>query len=175
GLVLKVAGRPINAYFSADSGGRTAGAREVWGRDLPCLTVADDPYSAASPYHNWTLTLSGWQLGDRLRQWNVGQVTALAVQALTESGRVRTMRVYGSRRTVDISGTQFRTALGSDACKSTLIDDISLANGQFTLRGRGWGHGVGLAQYSAKAMAEAEWTSAQILAFFYPGAELAPL
>ena len=119
--------------------------------------------------------MSGARLGEKLRQWNVGQVTALSVAATGESGRAVKVRVQGSGRTVDIAAGQFRAALGVDACKSTLFEGFDRNGGQFIIRGRGWGHGVGMAQYSAKGMAEAGWTAAQILAFFYPGAELAAL
>jgi SpoIID/LytB domain protein len=38
--------------------------------------------------------------------------------------------------------------------------------------GRGFGHGVGMGQYGAQAMARAGWQAEQILAFYYPGARL---
>ena len=37
---------------------------------------------------------------------------------------------------------------------------------------RGWGHGVGMSQYGANAMASAGADHAQILAHYYPGAQL---
>src|SRR5882672_258764 len=40
------------------------------------------------------------------------------------------------------------------------------------LDGQGWGHGVGLAQWGAKYMADAGATHEDILAKFYPGTEL---
>lgn len=175
GLVLQQGGSVVPAYFSADSGGRLATAGEAWGRDLPYFTVRDDPFSAASPYHRWELVLTGWQLGSKLAAWNVGQVQGLEIAAAGPSGRATKIRVRGSRRTVEISGSQFRSALGPDACKSTLFTELSGDSTRFVLRGLGWGHGVGLAQYSAKGMAEAGWSAAQIVAFFFPGATLAPL
>ena len=40
--------------------------------------------------------------------------------------------------------------------------------------GRGYGHGVGLCQEGAVAMARRGFTCGQILAHYYPGAVLAP-
>jgi SpoIID/LytB domain protein len=40
------------------------------------------------------------------------------------------------------------------------------------LLGSGWGHGVGMSQYGAYAMARAGWTHAQILEHYYPGTAL---
>lgn len=43
----------------------------------------------------------------------------------------------------------------------------------FTFRGSGWGHGVGLSQYGAKAMADAGKGVGQILQHYYSGTRLA--
>jgi stage II sporulation protein D len=47
--------------------------------------------------------------------------------------------------------------------------DIPLENGAFVFRGRGWGHGVGLSQWGAMAMAGQGWTADRILGHYYPG------
>ena len=41
--------------------------------------------------------------------------------------------------------------------------------GAVTIYGRGWGHGVGLSQWGAKAMADHGWSAEKILNFYYPG------
>ena len=42
----------------------------------------------------------------------------------------------------------------------------------FTLRGAGWGHGVGLCQIGAAIMADRGYTYSEILSRYYPGATL---
>jgi stage II sporulation protein D len=42
----------------------------------------------------------------------------------------------------------------------------------FLFTGKGWGHGVGMSQWGAKAMAEAGWSHKEILRHYYPGTEL---
>ncbi len=44
--------------------------------------------------------------------------------------------------------------------------------GRITLYGRGWGHGVGLSQWGAKAMADHGWSMEKILQFYFPGTSL---
>lgn len=44
--------------------------------------------------------------------------------------------------------------------------------GTITLYGRGWGHGVGLSQWGAKAMADHGWPMEKILQFYFPGTSL---
>jgi stage II sporulation protein D len=45
-------------------------------------------------------------------------------------------------------------------------------NGEIVFTGKGSGHGVGMSQYGAKAMAEAGYTYAQILRHYYTGIEV---
>lgn len=49
---------------------------------------------------------------------------------------------------------------------------VDLTSGTVTLYGKGWGHGVGLSQYGAKAMAEHGWSVEKILEYYYPGTKL---
>lgn len=42
------------------------------------------------------------------------------------------------------------------------------AAGAVTIRGRGWGHGVGMSQWGAKKMAEQGWDYKKILGHYYP-------
>ena len=44
--------------------------------------------------------------------------------------------------------------------------------GGVTITGSGWGDGVGLSQYGARAMADAGDSAAQILSHYYPGTQL---
>lgn len=45
----------------------------------------------------------------------------------------------------------------------------------WVFKGSGWGHGVGLSQWDAQAMAKQGYTYRQILSYFYPGTQLSPL
>ena len=42
----------------------------------------------------------------------------------------------------------------------------------FVFTGKGWGHGVGLSQWGAKALADQGWDYKKILDFYYPGTKL---
>jgi len=45
----------------------------------------------------------------------------------------------------------------------------------FTFQGKGWGHGVGMCQWGAKAMAENGWSAGKIVKYYYPGTQLQKL
>src|SRR6266576_3366288 len=44
----------------------------------------------------------------------------------------------------------------------------------FVISGRGWGHGVGMAQWGAYGYAQQGWTYDEILAHYYTGTTLGP-
>lgn len=46
---------------------------------------------------------------------------------------------------------------------------VEKAGNDFIFYGRGWGHGVGMSQWGAMAMAEQGYTAEKILAHYYPG------
>lgn len=172
GLVMRYQGKLIPAYFHSDSGGKTAGSEEVWSAAQPFLVSRDDPFSDSSPYHRWELTISGSELGSRLARHNLGTVASISVLQRSRSGRIKTINLQGSRRRITLSGNQFRVDAGPNDFRSTLIDTIEKRGRDFYFRGYGWGHGVGMAQWSAKAMAEQGWDCRQILDFFYAGIEI---
>jgi stage II sporulation protein D len=45
-------------------------------------------------------------------------------------------------------------------------------DGRFVFSGKGWGHGVGLSQWGAKAMAESGIRCEEILAHYFPGTKI---
>lgn len=49
---------------------------------------------------------------------------------------------------------------------------VSPVRGQFVFRGTGWGHGVGMSQWGAKALADQGYDFKKILSFYYPGTRL---
>jgi stage II sporulation protein D len=49
---------------------------------------------------------------------------------------------------------------------------VTVPHGQFVFRGTGWGHGVGMSQWGAKALADQGYDFKKILLFYYPGTRL---
>ena len=83
---------------------------------------------------------------------------------LTASGYVASLPVCGQT----VSGTALRRALGlRSACFNIRYQD-----GSFLITTKGYGHGVGLSQWGAKALAEQGQNFADILAHYYPGTSL---
>ncbi len=174
GQVLVWDGRPILAVFHSSSGGQTASAQEVWGepRDYLASVPVEDEW--ASPDAYWRAPVTRGTLGRAVATLgtDIGPVTGAAVVARTRSGRAARVELVGERSRVTLTGRELRTALGESRLKSTLFELREDEEG-FVFVGSGRGHGVGMSQWGARAMARRGDDYRKILETFYPGAELA--
>ena len=93
------------------------------------------------------------------------------VAARSKSGRALQVRVVGPKGAAEVAARALRSALGEDVIRSTLFEVRSSDTG-FILVGSGHGHGVGMSQWGAQAMARGGATYREILEAFYPGTEL---
>ena len=53
-----------------------------------------------------------------------------------------------------------------------VIENLPVIPNQYTFRGSGWGHGLGLSQWGARRMAEEGFTYDEILEFYYSGTKV---
>lgn len=169
GLVLTYGSQVARTYYHSDSGGYTASSAEVWGYSAPYLVARSD-VSGASPFRQWVARLEPSLIARSLRErgFDVGTVTALRVLAVSESGRVERIGVEGSQASVELGGASLHPLLRSWGLRSTRFS----MQGALSVRGDGWGHGVGMSQYGARTLAEQRYSFAQILAFYYPNTQL---
>ncbi len=169
GVVLIHQGRYARAYYHADSGGVVASSAEVWGLSLPYSRTQTD-VAASSPHRNWQVQLDPERISSTLRDigWEVGRVEALRVLAYSDSGRVARLQVFGSEASPVLQGATVQSMVRAWGLKSARFGLV----GDLTVRGDGWGHGVGMSQYGARALANTNHSFGQILAFYYPDTEL---
>jgi len=174
GQVLLWDGELFPAFYHSASGGYTEDPRVVFGaQNMPALRAIRDEYSMAAPYSYWNLDLRLPDLSEILRRngLNVGSVAAIEVMERTPSLRVATLRIRGTRGTVQLRGNDFRRMVGYETVRSTLFA-VALDAGVARFSGRGYGHGVGMSQWGAKGMAEQGYTAEKILEYYYPGTTL---
>jgi stage II sporulation protein D len=171
--ILTFDGEPILAAFHSAAGGRTASAAEVWGRPVPYLLSVGVPGEEDSPDTYWRAPVSAAEIGAALAAdgKDVGRVRDLSVTERSTSGRSAALRVRGSEGDVVISGETLRRLLGATRLRSTLFEVRRSADG-FVFVGSGSGHGVGMSQWGARALAQRGADARAILARFYPGASI---
>ena len=176
GEVLTYGGQPIEALFHTDSGGMTESSEDVWGNPIPYLRAVRDTPLGTMP---WTKTVSKADLEKKLaaKGHAIGRLRAVELSPLavgraakdrTASGRVKAMTVMGTKGSVTLSGTAWRSLLG---LKSTLFD-AKLTKDSVTFTGFGAGHGLGISQWGAKRLAETGKSYADILHHYYTGVTL---
>ena len=103
---------------------------------------------------------------------NVGAINALRVKRRGPSGRILVLEVIGTDDTLVIYGElNIRRALSPSHLPSSFFV-VDQTNDSIILTGGGWGHGVGLCQLGAAAMAKAGKSVEQILEHYYPHSEL---
>jgi len=176
GETLWFHGQRALAYFNKDCGGRSASPREIWPRAnaLSYLPSQPDRYCAAGGDREWASQLTRAVITAALASHGVARPgwKHLAIARRGESGRAVTVRLDAS----EIAAEDFRLAvdqtLGWNQVPSTWFE-VNQQGDRFFLHGRGWGHGVGLCQKGAAAMAAQNRTEAEILAQYFPGARTA--
>ena len=158
------------AYFHSCCGGQTETTDHAWGRQEASKAVVDS-YCANSPNHNWTLSFSTRELLQRLKTHGLeGRlIKSIRVERFDNSPRNSFVSIETDKRILFLVAGDFRRILGYDQLKSTWFD-VEQNHHQIIFKGTGYGHGVGLCQWGAKAMAEAGKTYREILDFYYPKA-----
>jgi stage II sporulation protein D len=196
GLVIRYDGRVVSAPYHSSCGGETAAPDEVWRSAAePYLRrvsdripgTADRYYCDAAPRFAWTRTLSGDELDAAVRSYlrsyaavpasGPGSVRAVSVDARTPSGRVGRLSIQTDRGTYALRGNDVRYVLhtpGSEILNSTYftVEAESRRDGsltRLTIKGNGYGHGVGMCQWGAIGRARAGHSARAILSAYYPG------
>ncbi len=181
GEILTYDGDPIQAVYFASSGGHTVNNEDVWtGRDpLPYLRGKEDPYDRAAPRHRWSARINRRALLQALSLHENTSVEGFLLGDRSSDGRLRTIEILRSDDiTTEIEASTFRSAVNEGVegtpLKSTWFN-ARREGSAYVFEGRGHGHGVGLNQWGAHAMAEQGKSYREILSFYYNGAQIQQL
>jgi SpoIID/LytB domain protein len=157
GELLWRAGKPVDAFYHADSGGwlEEPSRRDGWWK--------------AEANALWEWRVKATDLAAALGLTFVTQ--EFRVMQREKSGRARALDAFGH----PAEGTAFRTAVGRamgwEKLPSRLFE-VERRERELVFRGRGRGHGIGMAQTSAERMAAAGKNYREILSEYYPGARV---
>lgn len=167
GLLCLYNGQPIDAVFFSSSAGRTSAAAEVWGADVPYLTAVDSPEGEEVPGWRTVVTFPPAEFAARFQtscpQADFSGAPETWIQGLTtdSSGAVKAVTMGG----VEVTGGQARTILGLRSAHFT----AEATEAAVTFHVTGYGHGVGLSQYGANALAGEGKGFEEILEWYYTG------
>ena len=173
GQVLVYKDKLVQAFFHSACGGHTESAEKVWGRRLSYLKGIPCNYCSDSPYYQWKAVFTEKEILEKLKNNNykLESIRAIHPDKKSSSGRWIKVKIIGRRNTVTLTGNQFRIMLGIKKLRSTKFT-IQRQGKKFIIKGKGWGHGVGLCQWGAKKMAEKGRKYYHILRYYYRGTRL---
>lgn len=170
GRVMAADGEYPYAWFHAHSGGMTelpSVALDYRQEDPSYLAPVASEESEAAPedVQRWTATFTTDEVAKACRDagLSVDDIETLTLGEKGESGRAKTLLVNGQ----EVSAPSFRIQIGANRLKSTLIERVRLRGDSVTFTGRGFGHGVGLSQWGAYAMARDGKDAEQIIARYF--------
>jgi stage II sporulation protein D len=174
GQIMLYDGKPIDAMYHSSSGGRTEDAKNVYGNNVPYLIGVQSPGEEGAPRFSTTVSVSKTAFVAALK----GKDKSISCTAKTleksiaepvrfPSGRVSTVRIGGTTFT----GKEIRKLFDLDSTVFT----IAIKGESVYLSSKGYGHGVGMSQVGANAMAKANHGFREILLHYYTGIVIATL
>jgi SpoIID/LytB domain protein len=194
--VLQYDGKVCDARFYKCCGGLTDEYRTAWDdREVPYLISLPDIDENGRVYcdtkdktllaqilpgfdqetldfYHWTVTYTGSEIRDlliaRLNE-DLGVITELEPLQRGPSDRIIRLRIRGEKKHLIIGKElEIRRALSRSHLYSSAFD-VERSGLNFVLKGKGWGHGVGLCQIGAAVMASRGKDYQDILRHYYPG------
>ncbi len=188
GVVMTYNGEFITAYYHSTCGGETEGV-VTWGRpDHPYLKNKPDlrpdgtPWCRESNYTEWTREFTEDELRDLFQinakdaKANVpsfSSIKSMRIQDTLKSGRIHTLVIETNNGSFTAKADKIRWLFkrGGTILPSSFFR-IHKNGNEWILKGKGFGHGVGLCQMGARARAQAGQSYIQILTHYYPGITL---
>ena len=133
-------------------------------------------------FYRWEVKYTQEEISKLVRErsgMDYGDILDLIPVARGTSGRLYKLKIVGSKKTLTI-GKELeirRTLSPSHLYSSAFVVEKGKIDAEgrpstFTLKGAGWGHGVGLCQIGAAVMGAKGYNYEQILAHYFPGATL---
>ena len=172
GKIVTYQNEPINAFFHANSGGKTEIPVNVWGggSNLPYLQVVETAGEEGYTQYASEVELTQEEILNKLKekyadiQIDFTKEEEIQITEYTDSQRVKTVR-FGNH---ELSGVETRTIFG---LKSTNFE-ITKQEGKIKFSVKGYGHGVGMSQTGADALAKQGKTAEDIIHHFYQDVEI---
>lgn len=174
-------GRDAASSFVPDLGNEDAARRWILSRPDSYCNVRDEALlhkimnsydCETADFYRWSLEYSREELSDivcRKSGRRLGLISDLIPLSRGVSGRISRLRIVGEEGELVVGKElEIRRILSESHLYSSAFV-VDKHSGGFTLRGAGWGHGVGLCQIGAAVMAGNGCSCDEILAHYYPG------
>ena len=157
----------IYAFFFSTSNGQTEDNKDVFGQDLPYLKVVDSSFDEKET-NDFKVTKT-YSLEEFYQKLEIPYSNNLVITDIvyTDSKRIKNIKINN----IEFTGIDIRRRLSLRSTDFT----IEKNNGQILITTKGYGHGVGMSQYGANALAKQNKTYEEILKYYYKGTNLQKL
>lgn len=164
GEYLSYNGKVIEAFFFSTSVGKTENSEEVFKESLPYLRSVDSTWDEeVSPVFNDSKEYSLQEFFERLNLKYSNQIN-VEVLNTTSTGRIKNIKINGKKFT----GSEVYKNLN---LRSTFFE-INQVGSNVIINTKGYGHGVGMSQYGALAMAKKGYKYDEILKYYYQNVQI---
>lgn len=171
GQIITYEGKPINAFFHANSGGKTEEPFYVWGgTGYPYLKAVETSGEEAYSQYRSEATFTKEELEKKIKEKHENfeidfkDENCIEIKERDKSNRVITVKVGN----LNLSGVETRTLLG---LKSSNFS-VEINEDKVLFKVIGYGHGVGMSQTGADALAKQGKNYKEIIKHFYSGVEI---
>ncbi len=164
GEYLSYNGKVIEAFFFSTSVGKTENSEDVFKQALPYLRSVDSTWDEeVSPVFNDSKEYSLQEFYERL---NLKYSDKIKVEVLntTSTGRIKNIKINNKKFT----GSEVYKNLN---LRSTFFE-INQIGSNVVINTKGYGHGVGMSQYGALAMAKKGYKYDEILKYYYQNIQI---
>jgi len=168
----------IKGWFHSSAGGQTTSARiglAYEEEEPPYIKSVKSPdQEAPLDIQEWMVTFSNEELLGALKKMgkDIGVINKLEVGGRDNTGRIINLEFSGTDGNVSINAAEFRNQLDPKRLKSTKISRIEQKDDGYSFTGSGFGHGVGMSQWGAFAMAQDGKSPEEIVSYFFKDIEI---
>ena len=163
GEYLSYNGNYIEALYHSTNNGKTESSLDVFGNYYPYLISVSSEYDKNASSYLRTINMPLDTISNKLGL-SLNNDSVISIISYTDGGNIKEININGN----NFSGKKVRELLGLRSADF----DISISDNNANITTRGYGHGVGMSQYGANGMANAEYSYKDILSHYYPGTTL---
>lgn len=165
GEYMTYKGEPILALFHAISPGTTQNSKDVWESELPYIKPKSAPGDTLSPDYDSEVSVPCQKIRDLFSvKSQVSDSELIDISLLSDTSFVK--EICLGEKTVSAGDLASKLGLRSPYFTA------EYKQGSYIFKVKGYGHGLGMSQYSADYMARQGSTYSEILAHFYEGIKI---
>lgn len=165
GEIITYEGTCITAAFFSSSTGATNNSEDYWKDEVPYLRSVDSPWDQEVENYRQSITLKALDFSNQLGfEHTISEIKDIV---LFENGYVKSIHIDG----IIFSGREMREKL---KLRSSAFE-IERDGDNIIITTHGYGHGIGLSQYGAQAMALSGKRYDEIIKHYYTGVEISKI